>query len=62
MNITRAELLECLYRQLHRRNQFSGPCDKVYYLNKIMHSIDLFYAIELPSKWGGRTSIVLCYG
>lgn len=26
----------------------SSLCDKVYYLNKIMHSVDLFYAIELP--------------
>lgn len=26
----------------------SSLCDKVYYLNKIMNSVDLFYAIELP--------------
>jgi len=24
-------------------------CDKIYYLNKIMNSVDIFYAIELPS-------------
>lgn len=27
----------------------NGLCDKVYYLNKIMNGVDLFYAIELPS-------------
>lgn len=26
----------------------SKLCDKVYYLNKIMHSVDLFYAVSLP--------------
>lgn len=26
----------------------SGLCDRVYYLNKIMHSVDLFYAVNLP--------------
>lgn len=25
---------------------------KVYYLNKIMHSVDLYFAIELPEYWG----------
>lgn len=29
-------------------------CDKIYYLNKIMHSVDLFYAIELPQKFGAE--------
>lgn len=32
----------------------SSPCDKVYYLNKIMHSVDLFYAIELPEIWSAE--------
>lgn len=26
--------------------------EKFYYLNKIMHAIDLFYAIKLPRIWG----------
>ena len=26
-------------------------CDKIYYLNKIMNSVDLFYAIELPAQF-----------
>lgn len=25
---------------------------KIYYLNKVLHSVDWFYAIELPSYWG----------
>lgn len=29
-------------------------CDKIYYLNKIFHSVDLFYAIELPSHFGAE--------
>lgn len=26
-------------------------CDKIYYLNKIFHSVDLFYAIDLPKHF-----------
>lgn len=29
-------------------------CDKIYYLNKIFHSVDLFYAIELPTHFGAE--------
>lgn len=29
-------------------------CDKIYYLNKILHSVDLFYAIELPAHFGAE--------
>ena len=29
----------------------SKLCDKVYYLNKVMHSVDLFYAVELPAAF-----------
>ncbi|MBO7415537.1 MAG: serine O-acetyltransferase [Bacteroidaceae bacterium] len=32
----------------------SSLCDKVYYLNKIMHSVDLFYAIDLPDVWSAE--------
>lgn len=32
-------------------------CDKVYYLNKILHSVDLFYAIDLPSHFGAEHPI-----
>ena len=29
----------------------SQIADKVYYLNKMLNSVDLFYAIELPKHW-----------
>lgn len=29
-------------------------CDKIYYLNKLLNGVDLFYAIELPSVWGAE--------
>lgn len=29
-------------------------CDKIYYLNKVLNSVDLFYAIELPIKFGAE--------
>ncbi len=29
-------------------------CDKIYYLNKIFHSVDLFYAIDLPDYFGAE--------
>lgn len=32
----------------------SKLCDKIYYLNKIMHSVDLFYAIELPDVFSAE--------
>ncbi len=29
-------------------------CDKIYYLNKLLNGVDLFYAIELPKIWGAE--------
>ena len=43
-----------LSNELYKRNKCTGLCDKVYYLNKIMHSVDLFYAIDLPTKFGAE--------
>ena len=43
-----------LSNELFKRNICSGLCDKEYYLNKIMHSVDLFYAIELPDVFGAE--------
>lgn len=40
--------------ELYKRGKSSELCDKVYYLNKIMNSVDLFYAIELPDKFGAE--------
>lgn len=45
-------LLYYLSHELYFRK--SNLCDKVYYLNKIMHSVDLFYAIELPQIWSAE--------
>lgn len=41
-----------LSRELYLKK--SNLCDKVYYLNKIMHAVDLFYAIELPAIWSAE--------
>lgn len=32
-------------------------CDKLYYLNKMMNGIDLFYAIEMPCHFGAEHPI-----
>lgn len=39
---------------LYKRNTCAGLCDKVYYLNKIMNGVDLFYAIDLPAHFGAE--------
>lgn len=39
---------------LYRQGGYNGLCDKVYYLNKIMNGVDLFYAIELPPVFGAE--------
>lgn len=36
------------------RNGGGKICDKLYYLNKLMNGIDLFYAIELPNHFGAE--------
>ena len=38
-----------LSHELYKRN--NGVADKVYYLNKMLNLVDLFYAIELPETW-----------
>lgn len=43
-----------LSREIYANTQNSILCDKIYYLNKIMNSVDLFYAIELPKKFGAE--------
>ena len=37
-----------LSNTLYNKGFSSILCDKLYYLNKILNSVDLFYAIELP--------------
>lgn len=43
-----------LSHEIYANTQNSVLCDKIYYLNKIMNSVDLFYAIELPQKFGAE--------
>lgn len=43
-----------LSHELYINCQIPFLCDKIYYLNKILHSVDLFYAIKLPALWGAE--------
>lgn len=54
--------LYTLSNELYKQYGSNVLSDKVYYLNKIMHSVDMFYEIEMPSHWGGRTSGGQCDG
>jgi serine O-acetyltransferase len=41
-----------IYHNITTRNNIQPDfslCDKLYYLNKIMHSVDILYAVELPN-------------
>ena len=42
-----------LYQVSHLlyKGGYGQIADKVYYLNKLLNSVDLFYAIELPMHW-----------
>ncbi len=39
---------------IYIKEKVTDLCDKIYYLNKIFNSVDLFYAIELPKTWGAE--------
>lgn len=44
-----------LYYLSHELHHIKSKlCDKVYYLNKIMHSVDLFYAVSLPDVFSAE--------
>ena len=43
-----------LSHDIYKNYHASQLCDKIYYLNKIFHSVDLFYAIDLPSHFGAE--------
>lgn len=43
-----------LSNELYKQQKPSILCDKVYYLNKIMNGVDLFYAIELPEVFSAE--------
>lgn len=41
-----------LANTIHRAGSNASLATKVYYLNKIMNSVDWYYEIELPKYWG----------
>lgn len=49
--VTYSVFLYLLSNQLYKEG-FEQSAAYVYYLNKIMHSVDWFYAIELPDYFG----------
>lgn len=43
-----------LSHDIYKNANAGQLCDKIYYLNKIFHSVDLFYAIDLPDQFGAE--------
>ena len=43
-----------LSHDIYKNAKAGQLCDKIYYLNKFFHSVDLFYAIELPKQFGAE--------
>ena len=43
-----------LSHEIYKKENVNQLCDKIYFLNKIFHSVDLFYAIELPPHFGAE--------
>ena len=43
-----------LSHDIYKNANAGQLCDKIYYLNKILHSVDLFYAIDLPAHFGAE--------
>ena len=43
-----------LSHDIYKNANIDNLCDKIYYLNKIFHSVDLFYAIDLPDHFGAE--------
>jgi len=37
---------------MYKKDGDGNNAEKVYYLNKILNCLDIFYAVELPSVWG----------
>ncbi len=46
--------LYCLSRCMFEKDGNGRNAEKIYYLNKIMNSLDLFYAVEMPSIWSAE--------
>lgn len=43
-----------LSHDIYKNADAGQLCDKIYYLNKMFHSVDLFYAIDLPEHFGAE--------
>ena len=43
-----------LSNDIYKNKNVNFLCDKIYYLNKIFHAVDLFYAAELPKHFGAE--------
>ena len=43
-----------LSHDIYKNGNLGKLCDKIYYLNKIFHSVDIFYAVDLPTHFGAE--------
>ncbi len=43
-----------LAHKIYKKGSKTKVCDKLYYLNKLMNGLDMFYAIELPRHFGAE--------
>ena len=43
-----------LAHYIYKKGSNSKVCDKLYYLNKLMNGLDMFYAIEMPAHFGAE--------
>lgn len=43
-----------LGHSIYKKGSSTKVCDKLYYLNKLMNGLDMFYAIELPTHFGAE--------
>ncbi|XCP85360.1 hypothetical protein ABXS75_00680 [Roseburia hominis] len=44
----------CTYANQLYLDEYQDAADNVYYLNKIMNSVDWFYAVQFPSIWSAE--------
>lgn len=51
-----------LSHDIYKNANIGQLCDKIYYLNKVLHSVDLFYAIELPAYFGAEHPLGVVMG
>ncbi len=45
-------LLYCLSREMFKVDGHGANAEKIYYLNKVLNSVDIFYEVELPDIFG----------